>query len=198
MGQYYKPVNLKTKEWVYSHDIKEKCTRPDGTSFMIGSGLKLMEHSWLKNPFVKAIESLLVPGGAWYKQPIVWAGDYADPEKGSDTNLYGMCTDKTKLTPKPLKVEHHFIVNHTKKQYVDKRKVPEVDGWAIHPLPILTCEGNGRGGGDLRKKSHFVGKWAGDSISIEKEMTNHGEGFISFGKQELLEGYKELIFDLVE
>ena len=55
MGQYYHPAilgeNKKTvKAWVYSHDIEEEWTREDGSVFKCGSGLKLMEHSWLKNP----------------------------------------------------------------------------------------------------------------------------------------------------
>jgi len=64
MGQYYKPANLDKKEWLYSHDYD--------------SGLKLMEHSWMENPFVLAVERLLIPGGAWYKTRLVWGGDYSE------------------------------------------------------------------------------------------------------------------------
>ena len=67
MGQYYKPVflteNNKPKSYVYSHDF--------------GSGLKLMEHSWMKNPFVRFVEKQLIDS----PQKLVWAGDYADNEK---------------------------------------------------------------------------------------------------------------------
>ena len=187
MGQYYKPVNTESKEWVFSHDIKSRCKRYDGKIVMIGNGLKLMEHSWMLNDFMRAVESLLIPGGAWYKKPIVWAGDYADHEENSDQNLYGMCEDNTKLKPKPLsKVEsksYQYIVNHTKKEFVDKNKVPSKDGWTIHPLSLLTCEGNGRGGGDFHGEGKVIGRWSRDVISLEKTLP---------------EGYKEIPFKLTE
>jgi hypothetical protein len=59
------------------------------------------------------------------------------------------------------------------------------DGWRIHPLPLLTCEGNGRGGGDYRGESDLVGRWSRDLISVEPVLAE-------------LEGYKEITFDLIE
>lgn len=180
MGQYYKPAilakNKKTVlQWVCSHSF--------------GSGLKLMEHSWAKNPFVRAVESLIFQN----PQPIVWGGDYAENCKGNKSNTYDRCKDslevkpETKLTDK----ETRFVVNHTKKEYVDKTKVPkDNDGWRIAPLPLLTCEGNGGGGGDFyivperqQGNTSLIGTWARDYISIETEKPKD---------------YKELIFDLIE
>lgn len=164
MGQYYKPININKKQWVYSHEFN--------------SGLKLMEHSWIKNPFVQAVESLLTIGGAWYKNQIVWAGDYADEEPNSAENLYSMTTSDDgkdrmqKIKPsliKNIEKSYPFIVNHSKKEFVDKRLVPIKEGWKIHPLPLLTCEGNGRGGGDFHGESDLIGRWARDSISVEEE-----------------------------
>lgn len=180
MGQYYKPCilakNKKTVlQWVYSHSF--------------GSGLKLMEHSWAKNPFVRAVESLI------YQNPqhIVWGGDYAENCKGRKSNTYDRCKDSNEVRPetKLTDKETRFVVNHTKKQYVDKTKVPkDTDGWKIAPLPLLTCEGNGQGGGDFyvvperqQGNTSIIGKWARDLISIEPEKP---------------QGYKELVFDLVE
>jgi hypothetical protein len=65
MGQYYYPVvlgkNKRTvKQWMLSHDFN--------------SGLKLMEHSWIENDFVKRFETLIHDN----PQPVVWAGDYAE------------------------------------------------------------------------------------------------------------------------
>jgi hypothetical protein len=171
MGQYYKPVVLdKTKKkpinWIYSHKYD--------------NGLKLMEHSWLGNNFVGAVENLLIPGGEWYMMPIVWAGDYADTEKDKEYNIYSLCGDDNEINPTETKIgsEYRYIVNHTKKQFVDKTKVPLSDvydngaekfEYRIHPLPLLTCEGNGRGGGDYGGKEDIVGSWARDIISIEIE-----------------------------
>lgn len=71
-----------------------------------------------------------------------------------------------------------YIINHTKKEYVDIKHVecenPEIWGskyWFIHPLPLLTCEGCGRGGGDYHQSVEhpsykYVGAWARDIISV--------------------------------
>jgi hypothetical protein len=173
MGQYYKAAildkNKKTVlKWLYSHDFE--------------IGLKLMEHSWIENPFVKSFEWLILNK----PEHIVWAGDYADTCKGK-TNVYDRCKDSNKV-PKdevyPVSVlASRYIINHTKKEFVDKTKIPENEGWYIHPLPLLTCEGNGRGGGDFRGDSDLIGSWARDLISINR---THPDD------------YKEIIFDLVE
>ncbi len=144
------------------------------------------------------VEKLLIPGGAWYKKPIVWAGDYAAPEEGSEDNLYSMSdeerTEGEQLSfkiqsPKALTLaqssKYKFVVNHTTKQYVDKSKSPEKDGYQIHPLSLLTAEGNGGGGGDFRGRDPkgLIGSWARNIISMEKEIPA---------------GYKELKFGLKE
>ena len=193
MGQYYHAIILAPKgkkqiekvvNWVYSHDIKHTWKRDDGTKISMGNGLKLMEHSYRKNGFVNAFETLIADN----PQRVVWAGDYADNEPDQkitvkeekelngikylvdveeEVNLYGLCDDSTKIIPKARRKEYRFVINHTKKCYVDKRKVPKFnDGWQLHPLPILTCEGNGRGGGDFRGESSLIGLWARDLISV--------------------------------
>ena len=56
----------------------------------------------------------------------------------------------------------------------------------IHPLPLLTAVGNGRGGGDYRgyENKSMVGYYAGDVIEISEEIpdgySDHTEiGFFS-------------------
>ncbi len=184
MGQYYKPCILaedrKTvKEWLYSHDYN--------------NGLKLMEHSWDKNEFVGAFESLIREN----PQHVCWAGDYADSEDGTEEGktLYNKCTEAKELKkrPDPCIVSDRYIINHTKKEFVDKAKTlkgkaewMEGEGWKIHPLPLLTCEGNGRGGGDFGGKDahNIIGSWARDLISVSIEKP---------GKD-----YTEIMFDLYE
>lgn len=177
MGQYYKPVKLndegRVDGWLYSHDYD--------------NGLKLMEHSYIGNNFVGAVESLLIPSGAWHNSPIVWAGDYADALQengvelkdadGYDITLYSLCNDNNKLNPQPLENAEQFryLVNFDKKQYVDKQACEEFEeGWAIHPLPLLTADGNGRGGGDFRGDNDYVGFWSGDCIGLVEQLP---EGF---------------------
>jgi hypothetical protein len=87
-------------------------------------------------------------------------------------NLHLICNERNDLMLAPTAAtlgEHPFLVNHTKRQFVDKSKVPKgLGGFQIHPLPLLTCEGNGRGGGDFDGTSPLIGSWARDVISAEK------------------------------
>lgn len=97
---------------------------------------------------------------------------------------------------------HPFIVNWDKQTYVDKRHVdpeppekptiwnptPSKDRWVIHPLPLLTVEGNGRGGGDFRHADPdgLIGSWARDHISLHTTLPA------------IAEGWEELKFNLHE
>lgn len=173
MGQYYTAILLdKKKEKIVGnilpHDYR--------------SGAKLMEHSWINNSFVQSVESII------YKNPmpVVWAGDYADNEEGIDENLYCLTEEKTNLKPsKPLsRNKSRYIINHDAKEYVDKTKCIDNGGWIIHPLPLLTAEGNGRGGGDFRGDSTMVGMWSRENISVTEDKPS--------------EEYEEIIFDLEE
>ena len=165
MGQYYKPISIDKMTFLYSHDY--------------GNGLKLMEHSYIGNNLVNTVESLLAPGGEWYKNRLVWAGDYADEEENGD-NLWTQVGDDP-IEPEDMeKVESgRYIVNHTEREFVDKDIVPkDSEGWKVHPLPLLTCEGNGRGGGDYRRNNDYISSWARDEISIEKEKPEDFEEII--------------------
>ena len=218
MGQYYKAILL-----------KEDKKTPIGfaTAHDFGNGVKLMEHSYVRNCYVGFVESLLLGNPT----PVVWAGDYADnepvgniPEKTlkeiakgyecsveelseHNINLYDVCNygRVAKLThnqyiPRdksawdfdfskvmPNLTESRYVVNHDTQQFVDKRNIPEIKDWEgarIHPLPLLTCEGNNRGGGDFRgDEKGLVGAWARNLISIESKKPK---------------GYTELVFDVAE
>jgi len=173
MGQYYYAVILDTQGnivlWM--------------NGFPYGSGVKLMEHSYIDNSFVNTFEFSLSPEGALYKSRVVWAGDYADNEPGQEINLHQRCNDdQTKLIAPAKKdaSKYRYLVNHTKREYVDKTKTG-----SIHPLPIMTVEGNGRGGGDLDDAPSFVGSWARDVISVEEAVPD-------------VENFQELLFHLGE
>jgi hypothetical protein len=161
MGQYYYPIFLKgpacnveeIKAWMNAHEYND--------------GLKLMEHSYIDNNFMNTVEHELGPNGAHFMSRVVWAGDYADVEQDFDANLYHLCEENTHIIPSEKAASiYQYVVNHTKKQFVDKAKVPEREGSRIHPLSILTCEGNGRGNGDFRGEHELIGYWARDVISM--------------------------------
>ena len=55
--------------------------------------------------------------------------------------------------------------------------------YAIHPLPLLTCDGNGRGGGDFHKEDPLVGSWARNRVTVSNTKPK---------------GYTEIEFNLFE
>lgn len=160
-----------------------------------------MEHSWTKNKFVDAIVREL----ARRPRRLVWAGDYADPEpsgvtyEGKPTTLYTWVYETVHLAPYQIKPADHarvyparWLVNHSRRVFVDMQALPEgKDGWIIHPLPLLTCEGNGRGGGDFGRRGsggdfEAVGSWARDEIGVLiSKMTPMLEGLIALGYTEV-------------
>jgi hypothetical protein len=174
MGQYYYPIILnaegKIVVWMNAHNYH--------------NGLKLTEHSFLENNFVSTFEFALSPEGIYHKSRVVWAGDYAD-EEPDGANLYRQCNEYQQIIPQEKDTSRfRFVINHTKKLFVDKNKVrKDGGGYKLHPLPLLTCEGNGRGGGDFRDGEPLVGSWARDVISVEENAP---------------EDFEEIAFDLVE
>ena len=86
-------------------------------------------------------------------------------------NLYEMASEDA---VKDLEIEYdtedpgiRYIINETKKEYVNLYDVPSFDGWKYHPLPLLTADGNGLGGGDYSGSDlMYVGRWKGDVIRV--------------------------------
>jgi len=180
MGQYYKAIILADQTAAAGREIIRMWSFPHD----YGYGAKLMEHSYFDNYFVTNFEYQLTPEGMFYRSRVVWAGDYADEEEDEEAfekkNLYHLCKQNETHMPLP----HHdtssyrYLINHTKKLYVDKTNEE------FHPLPLLTCEGNGRGNGDYGgDNSDLCGSWARDVISAEKEKPD---------------GYEELVCDFEE
>ena len=157
MGQYYKCIILAEK----GTDGEDEYIRTHVNPHMFGEGAKLIEHSYHGTEFMQTVEHLLCYGGPYYKSRVVWAGDYADKEPDSDENLYSSIPEDNNGYVGPTgKHDYPYIINHTKKLYVMKINM-------FHPLPILTAEGNGRGGGDYHGEDEdLVGTWARDVISV--------------------------------
>jgi hypothetical protein len=132
------------------------------------------------------VEKLIAKGGRWFGDHIVWGGDYAKPEAGvsdpdnpgRELNWYQICRENAiKGIRRPAK-NYRFIINMDTNEYVDTLKVPLTDVCTsstgkeyelrLHPLVILTCEGNGQGGGDYYKGENdpLVGSWARKRVSV--------------------------------
>lgn len=170
MGQYYRAIIL---------DATSKYVQTWVPSALV----KLMEHSYIGDDCLKKMEALICPDGVFGKSRVVWCGDYAD-----DKSIYEACTDLKMSRPWTADMPSHpYLVNHCKKLYVEiARKFEGSQG--IHPLPILTAEGNGRGGGDyLGKQMELVGTWARDFISVEKDIPAGYEELVCEFRDEELE-----------
>lgn len=173
MGQYYSAISIDAQAHLCSHD------HTGGDHGF--NGLKLMEHSYIGNPLTAAVENLIKEGGAWYGHRIVWGGDYADSEPETITeenpdgkNLYCLIENKLIIPVDGQKRNGRlrYLVNLDKNEFVDLYKIKEDDyGLKIHPLPLLTCEGNGRGGGDFRTDNEdylkLIGSWARNRVTIQ-------------------------------
>jgi len=166
MGQYYICIFL-------AEDGKyiRAAVHPDSYS----QGSKLTEHSYMDTHFMNAVEYMLSPKGMFYKSRLVWAGDYADPEENA--NLYSMALEmEDKAVFSNKKTDCNFILNHTKKLFIDKCKLGPNKLTGLHPLPLLTSEGNGSGGGDyFGHHKELCGTWARDIISLDSSNCGYEE-----------------------
>lgn len=183
MGQYYKPTILKKERTDNETPIKAQLSPYD-----FGNGAKLMEHSYVRNRLVQAAEYLLAQDKEGV--PFVWSGDYAENFENRENNLYSIGGDKLceetiktmpliekdgwmykeySLDPSVVKV-YKYVINHTKKLFVEIP--PFNEDYPIHPLPLLTAESNGLGGGDYWGKvgADLVGSWKYDTISVGDEV----------------------------
>ena len=127
MGQYYYAVILDANGWIR-------------VWMAPGFGAKLMEHSYLGSIGVGTFEWELTPEGRHHMSRVAWCGDYADAEPGLGKNLHLICNERKDLMIAPTAAtlgEHPFLVNHTKRQFVDKSKIQKgLGGFQIHPLPL--------------------------------------------------------------
>jgi len=180
MGQYYIAIILS--------DIR-RTTEIIRMWMSPSNGAKLTEHSYIGNNFVQKLERLICPEGMFYMSRIVWAGDYAEPEKNELDNLYTIVSNSTRTLQyqdsEKDTCSYRYIVNHSQKLYVDKERCPKNEyNISIHPLPLLVSEGNGCGGGDyMGNNIELCGTWARDIISVEN--TIHTD-------------YNELVCDFIE
>ena len=112
---------------------------------------------------------------------VAWVGDYADDvideekyknipnierfveiEK-DEPNIIGYT--QPNAVPQNVSSFCYFIINHTKKEFINMYEYIFKNKTNIHPLPLLTSIGNGCGGGDYSGKcEELCGNWCGDII----------------------------------
>ena len=139
---------------------------------------KLLEHSWWSNDAVNAVAQDIFQ----CPKTVYWVGDYSCQtpaeisEELYDIAMNGMFANQNTVNDCSFNLDGKFLVNHSKKLFVDcsdyhKRMSEKSGDWVIHPLPLLTAVGNGRGGGDYYTVNKtMVGTWAGNLLSVEIEV----------------------------
>lgn len=185
MGQYYVGMVLKK-----NHRLAKQPILFGVRSYDFDNGSKLLEHSYIGNNYVSVYMRMLSDvDGYFYGYPFAWIGDYADKIRNKD--YFRIFCDNPKISKESHELintsqnkYYKYLVNFNKKQYV---KLPRYDEkiWQMHPLPLLTAFGNGRGGGDYvglpdEKK---VGIWAFDRIGVtnyKKEIKGFQELEVNF------------------
>lgn len=187
MGQYYRPLMI-------FEDGKER----SAYSHVFNNGLKLMEHSWIGNNFVNAVLHEIEDRPARVAWMGDYANDAVKDNcnfgDGYITSVesflkkyksvwgeYRSVQDIPSETPQ-YKLDTNcagcYLVNATKQCYIDMEeyvaensisgKYGEDGVWCVNPFPLLTCIGNGMGGGDYRGEVGMedVGSWAFDKVYI--------------------------------
>lgn len=183
MGQYYMPI-IGNK---FGSDCKVFNRSVDGEYTLA----KLMEHSWWNNPFVNSFSSKLFH----QKKRVIWVGDYAEDSDfifDIDSSVYipnyfeiwGNTVRTRSVKSSNFTLDNKFLINHDTKQFLDlnEYKANSIDnnGWCIHPIPLLTAVGNGRGFGDFREGSigfESVGIWAWHLLSISNSSPSNYKKF---------------------
>ena len=193
MGQYYKPC--------FINDTKDNVLE-FFSPYDTDNGAKLMEHSYVGNSLVLNVTYKMIDS----PKRLVWAGDYADGVVGDD-NFYYLTNKAEKYEPFEIDMMKHALdantiyINHDKKEWFDLKKqtIPDMRGWGgiEHPLPILTADGNGRGGGDYYgARMEMVGTWKGDLIEVTNTIPDNYKEiepwFTEMSKEEIEEYFKEL------
>jgi len=123
-----------------------------------------------------------------------------DPEY-PEINPYDLCIDKYWETEVTTEMEVNFfsevktdpeysfdykgkyLINYDKEEYVSFDSLPEHKynwddddrSWTVHPLSLLMCISNGRGGGDYHGEAgqDYIGTWANDTIGIDSEIPEY-------------------------
>ena len=169
--------------------------------YRLSDGVKLMENAWFLRPFVAGVLDEI------HGRParVAWVGDYAgEPEDYTlhpNFNIADLkaCWGEYAPESEPFaKVPSGgiggYLVNHDKGICIDladaarEAEGRSAHGGAVHPLPILTAIGNGRGGGDYwGMNQDKVGTWAMDLLEMTDEVPD-GIGVVNTEDYTFAEG----------
>lgn len=198
MGQYYTPVFMDKQGEIctlYAHDFDNGLKLMEhsyvGNDF-VNAALSILWNkrcsvAWVgdyaDDPYVGLYAEKLE--ATEFKRIYDRAWDEKDSWK-----VPASCFEQRQLSSAcTMHTKKKFLVNHTRREYIHmgeyiaenkyaetgawvkgKYDIHATSEWCIHPLPLLTACGNGRGGGDFHEGGlgyELVGLWAFDVIEYK-------------------------------
>lgn len=211
MGQYYMPTLISETgkiQTLYSHDFDHGIKLMEhsyiGNEFVNAALLLLQDKplkaAWIGDYSDDPYEDLYANAVSKEKFMSYYKAAWRDernkyrvsPSKFAKRQLKTVCT---------MDSAQDHLINHTKRQYIHLGKYISHNKWreegewqgkpysydmCVHPLPLLTACGNGRGGGDYHSQYpdyDKVGLWAFDLIELARSIPA---------------GYEEVMFGFIE
>jgi len=163
MGAYYEAV-------INTEIIENKRIN----THIFGAGLKLMEHSYVGNEYVESIMSAFLNT----KGTLQWLCDYHE-EEGNEWSDIDEIRKEDEIDDTGLYelLPFYFIVNHSKKIYIDMKKYICMNKdrmFLIHPAPILfNSEERSAGGGDYHVEDSRRGSWNKDELEVTYDIKRY-------------------------
>lgn len=199
MGQYYNPSVLR-KNWKTAKNpvlVSLKCydfgngAKLMEHSYIGNSFVRSMEYllanDYKGHPFVwcgdyaDPVTTKTGERDIYHDASLFLYEDYDSPNNDKKSKKYLALKDSIPAMPEYVEGKvwnpyetipyYKYLVNYTKKQYCI---VPffksQSNEYQVHPLPLLTCSGNGRGLGDYNiDTDERVGSWAFDKIGLTND-----------------------------
>lgn len=145
----------------------------------VGNGLKLMEHSYVRNNYVLTIMAMLFNN----PQKLVWLCDYHEPDENTKAS-WETINDSSYSEDLSLDQANnkYFIINHDKNCFIDVEKLIQLykedenySEWMIHPIPLLcNSDESALGGGDYHPRDSRRATWCEDLIETSFEPPKKG------------------------
>lgn len=148
--------------------------RWSGMGKSLDSDTPLNRQYWWYNNFVGKIAKIL------YKNPlnVAWVGNLSDESRVLHNGAWGL-ENQPILTDGivAMYLDGKYLINHTQKLYISGSEYREEmvqkvvginDEQILHPLPLLTALGNGKGDNDYHGRNQLdVRSWSFNVISVD-------------------------------
>lgn len=150
--------------------------RWSGIGKSLDSDTPLNRQYWWYNNFVGKIAKIL------YKNPlkVAWVGNLSDESKALLNAAWSVMSNTIEIAnivDTAMFMEGKYLINHTQMLYISgsdykdemaQKVIGISDEQILHPLPLLTALGNGKGDNDYHGRNQLdVGSWSYNVISVD-------------------------------